>query len=249
MIGIREDKLRELLNSRKEFIGTSSIPWDGWFADLAFLLSIVVSEYKSILSIPAYLIRGFFFIAFFIYTFILALKTYKGIFKKYTVNNLFEDIENSSDRAHRFNLIVIRNTFNLSNSKFLLLYDSRWKCYMFPYCKSIENDDENKRNVKSFLHSHLGIDEYFLRPTKVMETEHEKYSVSDRVYKHYIHEFFEVDVADFVKKYPDDKLIKSRFKIDGYKFRWFTIAEMTQNRVMQQKNKETIDDIRTFYGT
>lgn len=249
MIGIREDKLRELLNSRKEFIGTSSIPWDGWFADLAFLLSIVMSDYKSILSIPADLIRGFFFVAFFVYTLILTIKTYRGVFKKYTVDNLFEDIENSSDRAHKFNLIVIRNTFNLSSSKFLLLYDNRWKCYMFPYCKSIENEEENRRNVKSFLHSHLGIDEYFLRPAKVMETEHEKYSFSDRVYKHYIHEFFEVDIAEFIKRYPENTITKSRFKIDGYKFRWFTIAEMTQNRIMQKKNKETIEDIMTFYGT
>ena len=238
MIGIREDKLRELLNSRKEFIGTSSVPWDGWFADLAFLLSIVVSEYKSILSIPADLIKIFFFVAFLVYTLILTIKTYRSVFKKYTVDDLFEDIQNSSDRAHRFNLIVIRNTFNLSSSKYLLLYDNRWKCYMFPYCKSIENEEENIRNVKSFLHSHLGVDEYFIRPKKIKETEHEKYSVSDRVYKHYIHEFFEVDVAKFVKKHPDDRLIKNRFKIDGYKFRWFTIAEMTQNRVMQKKTKK-----------
>lgn len=50
MIEIREDRLRELLEQRKEYIGTSQIPLDGWFVDVAFLMSLLLSDYKSILK-------------------------------------------------------------------------------------------------------------------------------------------------------------------------------------------------------
>lgn len=60
MIEIREEKLRELLESRKKYIGGTDFPIDGLFADIAFLLSILVTDYKPVLSIPAKEVKLFF---------------------------------------------------------------------------------------------------------------------------------------------------------------------------------------------
>ena len=248
MIEIREDRLRELLEQRKEYIGTSQIPFDGWFADVAFLMSLLLSDYKSIWTIPASAVCIIFWVLFCIYTAILLYKTYKIIKKPYTTKDLYEDIFNSADRAHSFNLIVIRNTFNNPSNKFLLLYDRRWKCSMLPYFKSGKTDEEDRKKVKDFISDRIGI-KTLDAISKIMVKEHDKYSVSDRVYKHYIHTFFEVDISSYVKQNPDSRITRDNFEIDGYVFEWLTTAQMMSNQSIKEKNKETVEDLMEYYGS
>lgn len=247
MIEIREDRLRELLEQRKEYIGTSQIPFDGWFADVAFLMSLLLSDYKAIWAIPAHVVCITFWILFCIYTSILLYKTYKIAKNPYTTKDLYDDIFNSADRAHAFNLIVIRNTFNNPSNKFLLLYDRRWKCSMLPYCKSGKNDEEDCKKVKDFISDRMGI-KYLDAIKKIMVKEHDKYSVSDRVYKHYIHTFFEVDISSYVKQNPNSRITHDNFEIDGYVFEWLTTAQMMSNQAIEKKNKETVEDLMGYYG-
>ena len=200
MIEIREEKLRELLESRKKYIGGTDFPIDGLFADIAFLLSILVTDYKPVLSIPAKEVKLFFWLAFVVYTSILVVKSYSAIRDKYTIDNLIDDISNSSERPHRFSLIVIRNTFDERTNKYLLLYDARWKSYLFPYTKSGDDEAESRRRIKSFIQSHLGIPTTAISVTKAFTAEHDKKSVSDNVMKHYIHDFYDVDISKYVQR-------------------------------------------------
>lgn len=248
MIEIREEKLRELLESRKKYIGGTDFPIDGLFADIAFLLSILVTDYKPVLSIPAKEVKLFFWLAFVVYTSILVVKSYSAIRDKYTIDNLIDDISNSSERPHRFSLIVIRNTFDERTNKYLLLYDARWKSYLFPYTKSGDDEAESRRRIKSFIQSHLGIPTTAISVTKAFTAEHDKKSVSDNVMKHYIHDFYDVDISKYVQLHPDSQLEKREFNIDGYRFRWYTAAEMNGSRKIMRCNKETVDDIIAHYG-
>ena len=246
MIEIREDRLRELLEQRKEYIGTSQIPFDGWFADVAFLMSLLLSDYKSIWTIPASAVCIIFWVLFCIYTAILSYKTYKIIKKPYTTKDLYDDIFNSSDIPHAFNLIAIRNTFSSATNKFLLLYDQRWKCYLLPYCKSGRDDIENIKRVKQFVSNKMGIK---VNPTsikKIGQKKDTKYSYSDKVYKDYTHTFYEVDISPYIKE-STEKIKKRSFVLDGYRFKWFTIQEMLKNKRILEKNKETVKHLQEFY--
>ena len=247
MIEIREDRLRELLEQRKEYIGTSQIPFDGWFADVAFLMSLLLSDYKAIWAIPAHAVCIIFWILFCVYTVILLHKTYKIVKNPYTTKDLYEDIFNSADRAHAFNLIVIRNTFNNPSNKFLLLYDRRWKCSMLPYCKSGKTEDEDRKKVKDFISDRMGIKD-LNAIKKIMVREHNKYSISDRVYKHYIHTFFEVDIAAYVRQIPNGRIARDKYEIDGYMFEWLTTAQVMGHKTIKENNKETVEDLMEYYG-
>lgn len=248
MIETREDKLCELLESRRKYIGERLIPFDGWFADAGFLLSLLVTDYRPVLSLSARTVKLIFWAAFAAYTAYLAWKTREAVIDKYTVENLVEDISNSAERPHRFSLLVIRNTFDERTNKYLLLYDARWKCYLFPYVKGTEDEAENRRRVKAFAESHLGIPSTAVSVAKAFGSEHDKYSVPDKVMKHYVHTFYDVDISKYIALHQDSPIKNREFEMDGYTFRWYTAAEMNNSREIIKRNKETVEDIVAHYG-
>lgn len=56
-----------------------------------------------------------------------------------------------SEKYHEFSLIAVKN----SDNKYLLEYDERWKCWLFPYVRS---SDSNKENVDNYIIKILGQD-------------------------------------------------------------------------------------------
>lgn len=248
MIEIREEKLHELLTSRNKFIGPSEIPYDGWFADAALLLSVIATDYKPLLGIPVSFIKGFFYVILAAYTGFLILRTIKAKKDAYTFQNLYDDILNSSERPHAFCLIVVRSTFESCSNRYLLLYDERWKCFLFPYIKSGASPEACQRRIKEYLSSHLGVPADSINPVFRFEKEHEKYSVSDKVNKLYHHSFYEVDLADYVLANSSSRIKSRYFEMNGYGYEWMTVAEMHQSKNIMDKNGETVDDISDYYG-
>lgn len=245
MIKIEDTRLRELLESRKRYIGPEEIPADAWFADICFLITFFTVEFKDTILFPGNIIRALYLLVFIIYTVYLIIKTLKIVRNPYTYENLYKDIENASDRPHAFSLIILRNTFEGRANKYLLLYDQRWNCFLFPYCSSGKNDEESRKRITAYLSRHLGIPTDAIRLSVVDKWEHEKYSVSDKVRKKYNHTFYEAEITSIGK---DKNLQKTAFKIDGYRYRWFTIAEMQRNTNMMSKNDDIINRIRSLYG-
>ena len=248
MIEIREEKLRELLESRSKYIGSSEIPYDSWAADAALLLSIIATDYKSVLGIPASYIKLAFCVILVAYTVYLARRTITARKDVYTHQNLYEDILNSSERPHSFCLVVLRNTFEPCANRYLLLYDERWKCSMFPYIKSGTSTETCEQRIKEYLSSHLGIPVDKINPVFRFEKEHQKYSVSDKVNKLYHHSFYEVDLADSIFADATSRIRSPYFEIGGYSYTWMTVAEMHQNKNIMEKNGETVADISDYYG-
>lgn len=248
MIEIREEKLRELLESRDKYIGASEIPYDSWAADAALLLSVIATDYKSLFGIPASYVKLAFCVVVIVYTVYLLRRTINARKNVYTHQNLYEDILNSSERPHSFCLIVIRNTFESCANRYLLLYDERWKCSMFPYIKSGTSPEACEQRIKEYLSSHLGIPADKVKPVLKFEKEHEKYSVSDKVNKLYHHSFYEVDLANYVFADKTSRIKSPYFDMDGYTYTWMTVAEMHQSKNIMEKNGETVADISDYYG-
>ena len=143
MIKIEDTRLRELLESRKQYIGSEELPIDAWFADICFIITFFTVEFKDTVLFPGIVIRTLYIIVFIIYTILLLLKTVKVIRNPYTCENLYKDITSSG--------------------------------------------------ISSILQ-------------------------------------------------------KNTFKIDGYRYRWFTIAEMQRSTDMMRKNDDIINHIRSLYG-
>ena len=87
-----------------------------------------------------------------------------------------------SKKFHEFTLVAVKNY----KDDFLLKYDDRWDCWLFPYVRSTE---DNKNNADTFISKLLNIE---IETEYVADAKHCKYSVSDKVYKIYNHKLYSV---------------------------------------------------------
>ena len=128
---------------------------------------------------------------------------------------------------HEFSLIAVKNPAG----KFLQKYDDRWKCWLFPYVRST---NDNKANVDAYVGKLLQTQntaEY------VTAANHCKYSASDGVYKIYHHKLYKVSL-DLLP----DNMREDIFCVEESKYRWMSIEEMEQDEIIMEKN----DDIVAF---
>lgn len=238
MITLNETKLKALLEKRRKNIEKVAIPFDGFFAVVTFLFSLLMAGKDSTVH-P--IVLAVFWVFFLLYAVWVIYRCISSIFKKYTIENLYQDIMNTEERKREFILISVRCVSQHPNS-FLLQYDVRWKCYLLPYCKVDLNLPEPiEEQVARYLSSCLGIDIQKDKVRFLFDAEHTKYSVSDKVDKTYQHHFYGIELDE----HADVK--RKHFKRNGSKFRWFTIPQMDRNRGMKKKNGETINDLRDHF--
>lgn len=113
-------------------------------------------------------------------------------------------------------------------------YDDRWKCWLFPYVRSI---NDNKANVDGYISKLLSkpiVTKY------VTNAKHCKYSESDKVYKIYNHKLYEV-VLDSIP----ERMIQKEFNIDDIRYKWMSIAELEQDENIMKKNDDIVAFIKT----
>ncbi|WP_368276344.1 type II toxin-antitoxin system PemK/MazF family toxin [Coprococcus sp. RTP21204st1_G4_RTP21204_210225] len=139
-------------------------------------------------------------------------------------------VEVTSGKWHEFSIIAVKN----SDGEYLQRYDDRWKCWLFPYVRST---NENKENVDSYISK-------LLRKTVVTKyvtvAKHCKYSESDKLYKIYNHKLYEV-LLDSVPKNMENK----EFDIDNTKYKWMSITELEQDENVMEKNDDIIAFVKT----
>lgn len=139
-------------------------------------------------------------------------------------------VEITSDITHEFSLIAVKN----HAGKYLQKFDERWKCWLFPYIRSTDN---NKLNVDKYV-SELFSKE--ISSTYITCEKHCKYSVSDDAYKIYNHKLYMV----LIDTVPYD-IKEDEFCIAESHYRWMSIEEMEQDETIMEKN----DDIVAFVKT
>ena len=135
--------------------------------------------------------------------------------------------------THDFSLLAIKN----DDGKYLLKYDRRWACWLFPYTRST---DANKENVDNFA------SELFQKEVStvyVTQATHCKYSVSDDVYKIYNHKLYQVQLSVIPEYMSPDY-----FSVDGTEYKWMSFKEMENDDIIMEKNDEVVAFVKTKTG-
>lgn len=162
--------------------------------------------------------------------------------KDYSAEKLYDEVADLNRLEHPFSIIGLKDSYNDFSNKYLLYYDTRWKCFLFPNIRTSENDSKNEENMIHDISNSLKIKQEQLTVKKVGERIHQKYSVSDRRMKWYHHTFYEMNVQEF-----PEEVKKARFDIDGKNYCWMSIAEMEQNSRIQEVNSDIVSMVKEFY--
>ena len=124
MIQIEDERLMKLLESKKKHIKTKEYMLSTILSLVSFITSLSFSAFwKGSTSIKV--IIG---ICSIIYLVVFICSIYGS---NYSPEALYRDIYSTS-KIHNFSLIIIKN----NRGEYLLKYNKRWKCYLFPFIKT-----------------------------------------------------------------------------------------------------------------
>lgn len=220
-MNINEGKLQDILSRRKSHIKSHATIVEASFAFLSYIVSILLSGVLSA-DTKMKVAVGIITIAY-IVVFYLSIRG-----SKYSVQELYNDIVSAAD-IHAFSLLVIKD----SHGRFLLKKNNRWKTFLLPFSHTKENEDS--ASILNFTKETIGVPAPSIQ--KQLETDITKHSVSSNMSKTYHHTFYQISFDE--KALPQ----KKTFRVNGEKYRWYSIEDMKADHDMMLKNKETIDFI------
>lgn len=143
-------------------------------------------------------------------------------------------------KEHPHSIVLIKDTFNPYSNRYLLYYDSRWKCKLFLNYSTVSSDvSQDVENIAKHLQMDLKISEHSIKGVFEFEKVHEKYSVSAQERKCYRHRFYRYEISRF-----PSEIKKDSFKIDGKKFYWMSIAEMENDKRIMEVNDDIVKMVK-----
>lgn len=168
----------------------------------------------------------------------------KSVIKRYTIDNLFDEIlDLDSDIEHPFDIVILKDSDK--TGRYLLFRSRRWRCWLFPnyHCLDGPYDQEAEIiHVRECIKRDLGLSgigediEVIYIGNKISN----KYSVGDKVEKKYNFHFF------WVKNFKMEDNGKRIFRFNGKKYQWKTLDKMYANKNIVKKNKDVLDYVRKF---
>lgn len=233
MIMIDETKLKLLLEEKRQFIG-ARVTWDSFLSAASFLISAGLASYPQILGISGEILKALFLITGIGFT---GKSVYDIRFSRknnYTKEDLLQDINNLNQITHNHSIVVIKNTFAKHPNRFLVYYDERWKCYLFP---NFAENVNNEKFICTGLENKLKITNPSLR--FIEQKISEKYSESHKEYRIYSHRLYECLIHNFPEK--ERELI---FTVDGIQYAWKTIEEMEKDLRIVKVNADVLEWVR-----
>lgn len=142
-------------------------------------------------------------------------------------------MEINTNTLHRFSLLAVIDP----QGRYLQKLDDRWKCWLFPYYRSVDPNKENIDHHASELLKSPVITSF------VSQTKHCKYSVSDDVYKIYEHSLYKV-VLEKVPEFMQSDM----FEVNGQKYSWKHIRELEKDPDVLEKNDDVLAFIKAKIG-
>lgn len=222
MIQIQENTLQELLENRKKHFKSQSTFIEATLSLISFICSLFIANISTCGIMQKIFISILILLYIVLFFFIIW-----GC--RYSTDAFYNDIVSASKDIHAFSLIVIKN-----GNLYLLKYNKRWKCYLFPFLQTKENDD--KSSAIEYIKNDLNIKNCNIE--KIVSKNFTKHSVSANMTKTYQHTFY------FLK---NNQYEKQTFKLHGNKYKWFTIEQMKENKNIREKNNDNIDFVsKTF---
>ncbi len=224
MLRIKEEKLQDMLIRRKKHIKTH-IPILETVAFIAsFLITILLSDFFNapFRTKFAVVLLSIIYIAAYILT------LYGS---HYSVEKFYKDICSVSENNHDFSILLLRDVSGIFPCSYVLKFDKRWKCWLFPYIRT--NKENDRQSVEDYIKSVFKIDDFKI--AKVTEEDFTKYSVSANLQKTYHHTFYLIEF-NAGKTILENKT----FKISGAKHRWFTTLQMKENKRIALRNYDNV---------
>lgn len=232
MLEIREEKLKDMLFRRKKHIKTNGAFIEALLCFISFAITVILADIKnSPLNVQIGLI-----IAGIAYIVIFVLSIYGS---NYSVESFYEDICSVAEKEHNFSLVLLRDTSGLFPSHYLLNYEKRWGCYLFPFVRT--NKENDLKSVENYISSFIGIKDFKIK--KVGESDFTKYSVSANLQKTYHHTFY---IADFDAKNTIGK--KQTIKLNHQKYKWLSIPSMKANKKIWSRNNDNIRYVEEHFS-
>lgn len=231
MLEIREEKLQDLLNRRSCHIKTHFSLAQMIVCLASFFISLVLS---NILDAPLK-VKICVGLLSLVYLVAFALTLYGS---NYSVDAFYQDICNVAEKEHNFSLILFKDVSGKYPENYILNYEKRWKCWLFPFIRTNVNDD--KKSVENYIKNVFRIEDFKIE--QITEENFTKHSASANMSKTYHHTFYLV-------AFDSSKTLAAKrvFKVNRQKYKWFTTAEMKACRRTMERNSENIEYIeKTF---
>lgn len=239
---ISKSKLQLILSDHSKEIGNNNEEIaEKAFAIIGFWVGTI--SYNGTGKILSLDIKTIFIVSSILYTAWALKMIFVMIRNPFDCNKLLSEIEDSSDlsKKYKHSIILIKDTFRKYPNKYLVYYDPRWECWLFPNWHSMETPDENETNLIKHISQDLKIDRDGISISFLFDKIHEKFSQSVKKTKTYHHSFYKLKIQTNAL---NSWMRKEEFMSDGKKYKWMSIAEMEKDSNIMDKNSDIIDFIK-----
>lgn len=234
---VNKNRLKLLLTEKKDFIGLWKLPvYSEFLSSMAVSFGVITTEFKPILEVNADTVKAICEILCFALVCKSLFDLGKCFMKPYDHKELYKDISKLDEKPHCFSLVIIKDTFNTPCNKFLLQYVDSWKCKLFLYYRTVENDE---LHIKQQLSSEFGVAEDTISLEYKFHKEHVKFSVKENRDKRYLHTIYYASFKNMPKVMQNPT-----FEIQGKHYYWLNFNDMEKDAAIQKYNADIVKFVK-----
>lgn len=227
-LNISKDSLQDLLSRRKHHIKSFATVIETSLCFISFIVSLFLSNISDC-SAPVKIAVGILSLSY------LALAAMNIYGSNYSADAFFRDICSAAGDDHCFSILVFKDTSGAHPASHIYEYDSRWKCWLFPYVRTNTKDD--LESVRSYVSSVFKLSDFTIE--RIEKQDFTKRSVSANLTKTYHHTFYLIAF--------DASSQKQTFKANHEKYRWLTTQEIKSDKKAMERNFDNIEYVeKTF---
>ncbi len=234
-IVIDERELNLVLEEKKQEIGTK-IAWDSVGSSVSLAISAIHGSYGDIAFVPGWAFKMIMLALGIGLTIKCMVDIWKYVKHPYTHKDLLRDIESKKENTHDHSIVAIKDTFNEYPNRFLLYYDTRWRCYLFP---SFKDNSDNESFIKEGISNKLKVKADGIEMMFLTRKRQQKYSESHKENRTYLHSVYKATI----KKFPALER-KDSFEVDGVEYKWMSIPEMEKDDRIQKVNEDVVQLVK-----
>lgn len=236
LILLDQEQLRLLLKSNASKIGNTN-GWEPFITAFIFFISSAFATYQPWSIFSAGIFKGLVVV-------ISCILMIRGIYlavkdRKYTYMDLYTEMKNQNQIKHPFSIVVVKNEFEQYPDRFLVYYDSRWKCRLFLNFRTQQDMTENEEKIKRGLSNDLQVNMSDIKIDYKNTYLHKKFSYSDQCEKWYEHTIYQAHISHMPETEQRDS-----FVINGRQYYWMSLPEMERDQIMMEKNSDIVSFVK-----
>lgn len=130
-------------------------------------------------------------------------------------------------------IITIKN----KKGEYLQYFDERWKSFLFPNCKLI--NDNHKELILECLKDKFNLNFTDIKINYLTDKIHEKFSESDKIIKEYHHYFYQIQYLELPNQLKNKTFINNNIR-----FAWLSLNELESDERIQEVNLDIVGFIK-----